>query len=114
MNDKTIVNGEYLNELLNTMNKKGLDIEDIKEETLLPTLKELDTYLANNNKNQTDKINNIKTKISEVEKDIKKLTTQLESIIIPGYEDTNNSIRKHFNIDFHEEMDDFLKIINTK
>lgn len=112
--DKTIVNGQYLNELVNILNKKGTDIQDIKNEILLPTLKQCDIYLTNNNKNQTDKINKIKNNITEIEKDIKALTTKLENIVIPGYEETNNSIKKLFNLDFHEEMDEFLKTINKQ
>ena len=112
MNDKELVDGEYLKELHITLNKKGNKLNDIKNEILLPTLKNCGTLLTN--PKQLDKVKSIKTKINEVNEDIKDLTNQLENLIIPGYEETTQSIQRVFNIDFHEEMNEYLKVINTK
>jgi len=108
--NKTVINGEYLNELLNKLNKKETDINELRNEILLPTLKECGKYLTT--VDQIDKINNIKNKIIEIEKNIKSLANKLEKSIIPGYEDTNNMIKKNFNIDLYDEINDYIKIIN--
>lgn len=108
--NKTVINGEYLNELLNKLNKKETDINELKNEILLPTLKECGNYLTT--VGQIDKINNIKNKIIEIEKDIKSLANKLEKSIIPGYENTNNMIKKNFNIDLYDEINEYIKIIN--
>ena len=112
MQDRTIVNGDYLRELHITLNKKGKKLEDIKDEILLPTLKNCGTYLTDNN--QLDKVKKIKLQIDEIDKEIKDLTNQLENLVIPGYEETTQSIQKVFNLDFHDELNEYLKIINTK
>lgn len=109
MEDKIIVNTRYLCELHNIMNKKGKMIEDIKNNILLPTLKLSENYLTT--PTQIDKANEIKTKINEIEKNIKSLASKLERIIIPGYEDTTNCIKNMFNKNFQSELDDYLKIL---
>ena len=112
MNDKTMVKQEYLIELNNILNKKGKMLEDIKNEILLPTLKQSEAYLTT--PTQIDQANKIKMQISEIEKNIKSLASKLEKIVIPGYEDTTNQIRTIFNSNLQAEVDDYLKIITNK
>jgi hypothetical protein len=109
MNNKIIVNNDYLNDLVYLLNKKIKNLEDIKNEILLPTLKEYGMNIES--QNQINSINKIKTKVTEIEKDLKELSNKLEKTVIPGYEETVNSVKKIFNVDFHNEIDEYINII---
>ena len=113
MQNNTIVKGDYLIELTNELKKKSKKIENIKNDQLLPTLKQYG-LITTNDINQVEKITNIKNHITEIEKDLKNLTVRLENTIIPGYQETSQSIKKAFNVDFHNEMENLIDIIKTE
>lgn len=112
MQDKIIISENYLMELSNELKRKYNVLENIKENRLIPVLKQCGSLT--NNATQIDNINKIKSHIAEIEKDLKMLTNKLDSSIIPGYQDTSQSIKKVFNIDFHNEMNDLISKIKTE
>lgn len=112
MQDKIIISESYLMELSNELKKKYNELENIKENHLVPALNKYSLLI--NNTNQLDSINKIKSQITEIEKDLKMLTNKLDSSIIPGYQDTSQSVKKAFNIDFIYEMNDLISKIKTE
>lgn len=112
MQDKIIISENYLMELSNELKKKYNELENIKENHLVPALNKYGLLI--NNTNQLDSINKIKSQITEIEKDLKMLTNKLDSSIIPGYQDTSQSVKKAFNIDFIYEMNDLISKIKTE
>lgn len=112
MRDKIIVSENYLMELSNELKRKYNVLENIKENRLIPVLKQCGTFT--NNTTQIDNINKIKSHITEIEKDLKLLDNKLENLIIPGYQETSQTVKKAFNIDFHNEMNDLISKIKTE
>lgn len=113
MQNNIIVKGDYLLALVNELKKKCRDLENIKDNKILPTLKKYST-IETDNPMQLDKITDIGKQLAEVENDLRDLTARLESTIIPGYQETSQSIKKAFNIDFHNEIDDLIGKIKTE
>ena len=112
MQDKIIISENYLMDLSNELKKKYNELENIKENHLVPALNKYGLLI--NNTNQLDNINKIKSQITEIEKDLKMLTNKLDNSIIPGYQDTSQSVKKVFNIDFIYEMNDLISKIKTE
>lgn len=111
--DSIYVDIEYIKDLAVDLDKSKKTVSSLYETNFNKILSDSRNNFSDLQDGYYDKINHLKSLLNELEKELTSLHKTMAFDIIPGYEDVSSTIKKFFNIDFNEQMNEYLKIFNN-
>ena len=102
----------YIKELAEIINRDKSLIDNLYEDELEALLKNNIDLFEKSSIDFYEYTNKVKKLLSDIYNDLFDLYRFIMAEVIPEYEDMSLSIKKHFNVEFHEEMDKLLEEIN--
>lgn len=104
---------ENLRNLTTNIKKDNDKMNELYNNTISRALEACQEELVVSGVNFEDIQTSFKNLFINLTSQINELTDAMENKILPSYEATANSLSRLFNQDFANEMNDFIKIINS-
>lgn len=111
--DSVYVDIEYVKDLAVSLDNSKKTVGSLYETNFNKILLDSKNNFSDLHDDYYDRINHLKSLLNELEKEFTSLHKTMISDIIPGYEDVSSTIKRFFNIDFNDQMNEYLKIINN-